>query len=196
MEIQINKNIIRKEILSKRNSLDEGEVFGKSQKIFDYLVSTKEYINADKILLYYSYNNEVLTKSIFEDSIKKGKQVAYPKCIKTNTGWDMDFYYLDELSQLSEGYKGIFEPDNEKYNLIKHDNKSGLCIIPCSAFDEKGHRIGYGKGFYDKYLCRHNVDCKIALAYELQKTNRIDTEETDINMNMVITENQIYYIDC
>ena len=164
----------------------------KSELICKKVLASELYIKASVILNYFDYNNEVCTKIIFEKALSDGKRIAYPVCTFNENVPGMDFYFVDSYDQFCAGYKGIFEPDYKNNNLAKYDNEAALCIVPCTAFDDKCHRIGYGKGFYDRFLAdRSNVNT-IGLAYELQKTDYIDKDSNDIDIEIFITESNMY----
>ena len=186
-----DKAIIRKEMLEKRRALSKDECRVMSETICRRFLETDEYRNADTILLYKAYNNEVITDLIFEQAAADGKKVAYPLSKIADGEPVMTFYVTEDIAQLQSGYKGIMEPD-----ITKHpepfEGSADICITPGVAFDRKCHRIGYGKAFYDRYI-RLNAPRKvIGLAYEMQIADDFRPEDTDRSVDMVITEKTVY----
>lgn len=182
------KKEIRKEIIQKRDALSFHEVEQKSKLITSSLLNTPEYRESEYILLYSAFRNEVRTNAIFEDAIAKGKQVYYPKIF----GDIMEFYKVTSMSELHPGCMGILEPDeNSLKRFIYKKQDNGLVITPGVAFDPNGNRIGYGKGFYDKYLTNKRILSVIALAYSLQIVDNIPSEANDIKMDKIITDQLI-----
>lgn len=186
--LRTKKALIRKNNLEKRDSLSDDEILKKSMEICEKIFATKEYIDAKNIFLYKAYNSEVVTDLIYERAIKDNKKVSYPKCELVNGEPGMDFYYVSDQNQLKEGYKGILEPDIYNYDLEKVSDFNGLVIVPGVAFDKKCNRIGYGKGFYDKFLNGKSDLKTIGLAFEKQMVDTIDVEFEDINIRKVVTE--------
>lgn len=179
-----NKSLIRKQILNKRKSLEESFVASASRDILDRLFALKEYREANLILTYADHKGEVETSALIRDALKKGKKVACPKV----SGKEMDFFLIGSLDDLKRGYMGIPEPDT----LEKVSAKDQLMIMPGLAFDEKCHRIGYGGGFYDRFLSKYPGHCdKIALAFEFQIFYDLPYDEFDICPDMVITEKRV-----
>lgn len=184
----VTKKEIRKEIIQKRDALPFLEVENKSSHIVTSLLKTPEYKEAAQILLYADFRNEVKTDSIFTDAILKGKKVYYPKIF----GDIMEFYHVTSLDELHSGYMGIREPEEnplKRFIYKKQDNV--LVISPGVAFDPQGNRIGYGKGFYDKYLTNKRILSVIALAFSLQIVDEIPSEHNDIKMDKIITDQLI-----
>lgn len=178
---------IRKEVLQRRNQLTAKELESKSFAIYDQLKLLDIYKQASVIYVYMDFKNEVITKHMIEDALCDGKKVAIPKIIDDI----MDFYYIDDIENLKSGYFGIREP--EPIMLAKE--KNSLMIIPGVAFDKKGHRIGYGKGFYDRFLHQHEQFKKVALAFELQVLDTIPHETHDVLMDRIITEERIIIVN-
>lgn len=191
-EIRLNKNSIRRDKLSKRSALNDDEVNFKSHLICNSLLNLPEYKTANIILSYCSYNKEVDTKLIFEDALLSGKKIAYPKSDFINNKPHMTFYYIDSLDQLCDGYKGIKEPDIIHNNLDIFDGKADICIVPGVSFDKKCHRIGYGKAFYDSFLCNCPAKINIGIGYDIQILDEFAVEENDISLDMIITESSLY----
>ena len=186
-----SKSEIRKQILEVRNNLSEEEVKAKSDAIVQKVVKTPEYIEADNILLYADYSHEVMTRGIFEDAILHKKKVYFPKTDSLTA--TMEFYQTVSVKQLQKGYKGILEPKEDiKYRYIYNTNQDTLVIVPGVAFDTQGYRVGYGKGYYDKYLANKRQISMIALSYACQIVDEIPYDSYDIKMDKIVTEEIIY----
>ena len=111
----------------------------------------------------------------------------------------MDFYHITGHTQLTEGYKGILEPSEECMNIFtkeiwEQNRQKVVMILPGAAFSKTGARIGYGKGYYDRYLERIFCEERIALCYELQIVESIPTDEHDISVTTIVTEEKIRHI--
>lgn len=111
-------------------------------------LQTEEYKNADVLLAFVSKDIEINTNMIINQALADGKTLALPKCKEENL---MDFYIVDDLANLKEGYYGLLEPDSTKCQLLQSTDNS-VCIVPGLAFDREGYRIGFGKGYYDRFL--------------------------------------------
>jgi 5-formyltetrahydrofolate cyclo-ligase len=177
---------IRKLVLQKRNDQMQEEIISKSEAICNQLIELDEYKYAKVIYIYMDFKNEVKTKPIIDNALKMGKKIALPK-IENNV---MSFYYIHSYEYLKKGYFGILEPNTTE---LAEDRKA-LIVVPGVAFDERGFRVGYGKGFYDRFLSQHMVFTKVALAFKLQIVDQIPNDEHDVAMDMIITEERIINI--
>ena len=155
-----------------------------SNDIVTLLLSMKEYQEAKTVIIYYPLTDEINTISIIENALKVHKLVALPKC----TDDIMDFYYIDNLSDLKKGKYNIMEPVSNK-KVTEFTNS--ICIVPGIAFDKYYHRLGYGKGYYDRFL-KNYPGLKIGLCYEQLFINKISTDTFDIPVDIIITEKRIY----
>lgn len=181
-----DKKMLRKQIKMQRESMNHEEMFSKSSQIFEQLITLPEYKRADKIYTYVSTNNEVDTIMLIDYSLSIDKRIFVPKVIDNH----MEFYEISDISELSPGYFGIYEPD---INGKEPDySRTGFMCMPGLAFDLSFNRIGYGGGFYDRYLAQDNRLYKTALAYDFQLVNSIPSELTDVKPDMIITESNIY----
>lgn len=180
-----NKKIIRKEVLAKRNSFNEESIEAYSKVISDTVLSMDEFKKAKTVLLYSSFASEVKTDSLIDASLKDGKEVYLPRV----EGEDMNFYHILSKEELVKGAWGILEPKKDKDKIFK-DNKDALIILPLVGYDRSGNRIGYGKGYYDRFLAAHETGIKIGIAFSLQECEIIP-EDTDIRLNMLVNENEI-----
>lgn len=172
---------LRKRILDLRSALSNEEQLLKSKIIKDKLLSLQQYKDNNNILIYADYNNEVFTKDIIEESLRLGKKVACPKVLSEGI---MEFFEIKSLDDLIQGYKGILEPEEKA--VFSPDN--ALVIVPGVAFDAKGYRIGYGKGYYDRYLSRHCDYATVALAYKCQIIDCVPRQINDRKVDIIITE--------
>ena len=151
----------------------------KSRRLADMFYASEAYQQAKTIYGYPPYNQEVRTTPMLEKALRDGKRVAVPKIY----GDEMKFIYLTDLSQVAPGYSGIPEPIADQ--PIADDPKA-LVLMPGMAFDPKGHRIGYGGGFYDKFLAAEPEHPTLALCYDFQMLEELETEEFDIPVDTVL----------
>ena len=180
------KNVIRKRMKQLRADMTRTERFEKSMQIFEQLITVPEFKRADKIYTYVSMDNEIDTIMLIDYSLSLEKRVFVPRV----SGRDMEFYEISDISELSPGYMGIYEPD---INGKEPDySKSGFMCMPGLAFDRSYNRIGYVGGFYDRYLSVENKLYKAALAYEAQLLENIPAQDSDVRPDMIVTEENIY----
>ncbi len=159
---------------------------------------TQAYRQAEKILIYASYGGEVSTWEMMQAALEDGKQVFCPKTVVSDTEKRLDFYRIFETQDLIPGFRGIMEPkvlEQNKYakNRDEDRGKTDMIILPGCAFDRKCHRLGYGGGFYDRFLAEHPELMKIAVCFSCQVLETVPQEETDICPDHVITEEEILY---
>ena len=180
------KNLIRKQMKQLRADMTRTERFEKSMQIFEKLITVPEFKRADRIYTYVSMDNEIDTIMLIDYSLSIEKRVFVPRV----SGKDMEFYEISDISELSPGYMGIYEPD---INGKEPDySRTGFMCMPGLAFDRSYNRIGYGGGFYDRYLSVENKLYKAALAYEAQLLESIPARDVDVRPDMIVTEESIY----
>ncbi len=186
------KKLIRKKMLELRNIMTHDEVVRKSEAIVQKVLQTNEYKEAQNILLYADYCHEVMTRTLFENALLHKKKVYFPK--SDGLTGTMEFYQVVSVTQLYEGYKGIREPKADiNKRFVWRQSEDTLAIIPGVAFDINGYRIGYGKGFYDRYLSDKRPITTMALAFSSQIIDDvIPTDVYDIKMDKIVTEEIIY----
>lgn len=175
------KTSIRAQIRNQKRLLTENFQREAEKQCLDKLCRTREWQQADTILTYVSYNREMGTHLLIEKAFECGKKVAAPRV----EGHEMRFYYFSSFAELVKSEKNILEPGTDR--PYEYRNKD-LLIMPGVAFDRNRNRIGYGGGFYDKYLERHPEHFVIALAYDFQVYEEISAEIHDWKPNLIITE--------
>lgn len=184
------KQDIRKELFKKRNTLTKEDCEKYSKLIEQQLFSLEQYMNADTLLIYASYQKEVSTYGIIEKSLSVGKQIFCPKVLGPGT---MEFYKITSLNDIICGYKNIPEPITTDFPYQDTDHSRTLMVMPLVGFDKKRNRLGYGGGFYDRYLQKFPNMERLAIGFECQRSNfDIPVEITDQKPNRIITENSIY----
>ena len=181
-----SKKEIRKMILARRDAMTETDRIQKSAIVCRELLKTKAYQEADTILCFLSYASEIATFPFLQECFREGKSVYVPKV----NGDEMHFFRIRETSDLEKGYKGIPEPVHTDDEFCAADERMVLLIMPGVAFDECGNRIGYGKGFYDRFLSGGFNGCKIAICFDCQivKKNSFEVDETDVKPDFVLSE--------
>lgn len=182
------KKSLRKEIKALRASHTDEEIHAMSLQIRDLVLTLPEYHSAEVIYAYVDCKHEVETSDIIRASLADGKRVAVPKVM----GADMKFFYITSLTNdLEEGYFGIREPYEKHPADEAGDEKKALMLMPGVAFDEERHRIGYGGGFYDRFLEAHPALSRVALAFEFQVKSQVPYETFDICPAKIVTEKRV-----
>ena len=183
------KHILRNEIIKKRDTLSQDERKLKSSRILDQLLLTKEYMMAREIFTFVSFGTEVDTYGLILNALVSGKKVYTPKIIAKGK---MEFYEITSFEDLSPSKLGILEPTTNLLGMLKKEDNNQVMIMPGVAFDLEGNRMGYGGGYYDRYLSI-NSDCqlpRIAICYEIQMVDQVPVEEFDQKVDIIITEKQ------
>lgn len=175
----MDKTTLRRYIREKKRQMAQSEIDFRSALLTRMLLSTAVYRNAKTVYGYLSYNQEVRTLPFLSQCLRDGKQVAVPKVF----GSEMRFIRMEDLSQVSQGYAGIPEPVADGPAA---EDPSALVLMPGLAFDPMGHRIGYGGGFYDRFLAREPDHPTAALCYDFQMLPYLPTEALDIPVDLVL----------
>ena len=175
----MDKKELRRTIREKKRAMTDAEITAKSEALGLLFAQSEAYKNAKTIYGYLPYNQEVRTVPMLEQALRDGKRVAVPKCY----GDEMKFIFMDDLSKVEKGYANIPEPIADAPIA---DDVTALVLMPGLAFDPEGHRIGYGGGFYDKFLAAEPDHPTLALCYDFQMLPRLETEEHDIPVDYVL----------
>lgn len=175
----MDKQTLRRQIRQQKKAMTEEQIISASVRLGEKLAASELYRQAQTIYGYLPYNQEVRTVPMLQRALDEGKRVAVPKCY----GEDMRFIFLKDLSQVAPGYCGIPEPIADEPVA---DDPTALVLMPGLAFTEKGERMGYGGGFYDKFLAAEPNHPTLALCYAFQMVEFIPTEEYDIPVDCVL----------
>ena len=178
---------LKQSIIQKRNSLTKQEIIERSIKIKNNLFNFEQYKKSNNVMFFVSYNGEVFTHEMIKEALK-AKTIVVPKVENNQI---VPSLILDFENLVPSGKFGILEPIEAM--KIAHKN-IGLVLVPGIAFDLQGNRIGYGLGFYDKFLRQVPKSVKIGLAFEFQIVDEIPHEGHDIPVDFVVTEERI--IEC
>jgi len=190
-EIRDIKNVLRKELMAKRNEIGETERRAMDLAIADNVTASVSFSYADVVLLYASCKGEADTWEILRRTLEAGKKAAFPKAYRDGK---MDFFLIDGKEQLEKGNFGVPEPADglEKFDqsLFSHP----LCLVPALSFDRDGFRIGYGKGYYDRFLAKFS-GISAGLEYEcLVNESLIRDKRHDKKVDLLVTEKKVYVI--
>ncbi len=179
----MNKSVLRKKYLEIRKNITDKDI--KSNEIFNRLIQLEEFNNANVIAFYYPLRSEVNTLRMIKYSLENNKTVLLPKVI----GEYMVFYKINSFNNLKKSNFGIMEPEG---GIIFDKNSIDLIVLPGVCFDRNLNRIGFGKGYYDRYLEGY-IGQTIGLCFEEQiSEEEIQTSENDIKLKYIITEKNIY----
>lgn len=182
-----DKSTLRKEYLRIRRNLKDKQE--KDERIFENLLSLSCVQNAGLLLVYASSPIEVDTRRFIEYTLRKGKKLALPVCADTSN--EMSFYGIDGFDCLVPGkYKDIPEPDKTKCKKVQ-PGKNTVCIVPGLSFDKSGYRLGFGKGYYDRFLGENPV-CTVGICYEECLRENLPFDEHDKTVSVIVTEKEIY----
>ena len=184
----LEKQRLREERLAAREALSEQERSVLDDRITQKLLATSEYAEATTVLTYVSVSSEVSTRMIIESALRDGKTVAVPRCLP---GHCLEFVAITSLDQLIAAPFGLLEPPKELPALTEEQMDASICIVPALLVDTKGYRLGYGAGFYDRFLSTYPGK-KICLAYQ-QNLSRTMLPHTafDVVVDEVITESDV-----
>lgn len=182
------KDRLRKSIEKKRNTLSTSEVLEKSSRIKKRIFEMDLFRDAQTILFYVSYGNEVYTHDMIKESISLGKTVVVPKSVTKNNALILS--QLTDWNNLEVGAYTILEPKQESIEQVDVESID-LIIIPGVVFDESGNRIGHGKGYYDRLLNDSRNIPSVGLAFEFQIVENIKSEQHDEKIDIIITEDRI-----
>jgi len=181
------KNELRRKYSSQRASIPDQLHHEASEKIAKHFLESDIYKNADTVLMYLSINREVRTRTLVDRILSDGKRLALPVCFDNGK---MIFKYIDSRDKLVKGKFSAPEPDDtcEEYR----GGVPTVCVIPAIAFDRQGFRLGYGKGYYDRYLSRFDV-VRVGFSFEELLVDSLPHGKYDAACDAVITEKGVWF---
>jgi 5-formyltetrahydrofolate cyclo-ligase len=180
----VEKARLRKQLLDVRDGLSHDFIRIASSKIQENLRKIESYRNAKSIGAYYSIGSEVYTKDILQEILNAGKELALPKVVKT----DLVFKKITDLSELEVSNFSVMEPKERCEDVKKLD----VLIIPAIALTRDGFRLGYGFGYYDRYL-HGKKSKKIALSYAKQIVKAMPHDIHDVRVDCIVSEDEVIY---
>lgn len=193
----MTKNDIRILQKNRRDQMSINEQRKNSKAIWQQLFESEVYHNCKLIFTYVSFRSEVGTHEMIRRALVDGKKVYAPKVEERC----MEFYSIKSLEELVPGMMGILEPEINPQNrystsLSQVNQEDNIMLLPGLAFDTRGNRIGYGAGYYDRYLSREGESnfTKIAISYDFQVMEQITSDEYDIKTDMIITPTR--WVNC
>lgn len=186
---KMNKSSFRQNVRAKRLSFGEEFIEKAATDACEILKSMDEFKNSSAVLLYYPINNEISPLPIFSLAKSMNKAVAFPACDRERG--TLVFRRIEDISELIPASYGLFEPD-ESREEIETDVRT-LCIVPGIAFSRDGKRIGYGRGYYDRFL-KDFKGKSVGFCYSELLFDSIPTEEHDLPVSFIVTQDEIIYI--
>lgn len=186
---RMTKEQIRTEMKNLRGQLNHEECLAMSEKIQEKLLNSEAYQNCLHLFTFLSFQSEIETRGIIRIALQERKRVYVPRVQHKS----MEFYEIQNLNSLIKSKFGIEEPIPNKDTLFQGSDGEKLMILPGLAFDYYGNRIGYGAGYYDRYLRAHDREhmLKVAVAYDLQLFDELPSDEFDVKADYIITPNKI-----
>ncbi len=190
-DIREYKRSLRQKYKSIRAAFSEEEKAELDKSIKERVCRLRQYRSAGTILCYVSTPIEVDTFMIIEQAMRDNKRVAVPRCIDNTR--EMDFYYINSIDDLAPRTFGVLEPIEGKCEKMT-DFSSSICIIPGLAFDSAGFRLGYGKGYYDRFLSGYSCQ-KIGIVYDNCIQSRLPHGKFDISVDVLVTPKAVKRIN-
>lgn len=182
--IQDNKEQIRKLHLQQREAMTPEEISDKGNRICEAIANTTEYKLAKQLFCYFPLGNEVNMLPLVLKSLNDGKIICFPKVISKTR---MKFYKVSALDELEIGKFNVLEPKSTEEIVV---NQESLMLVPGVVFDEENYRIGFGGGYYDRYLSTHmnKFLTTFGIGYDWQVVKKVPRNSFDVQLDRIITE--------
>lgn len=181
----IDKKTLRKYHRNLRSSMSQSIREELDISIFNMICDSELYKSAPRIFIYVSFGIEVDTHRIIDNAFLQGKSVAVPKC---SDGFVMNFYDIESVESLSTGINGILEP-SQGHSLVV-PSQGDILIVPALSVDVTGVRLGFGGGYYDRYLARFTGANTICPCYRANVVERLPADKNDISVKYIVSENK------
>lgn len=190
--VKEHKIQLRTVMSEKRKQITAEEKQRMDAAICRRLIALAGFRYADEILTYSPLKNEVDISEVNASALKSGKLLAFPKCIPGTS--NMDFYEVSSMDELEKGSFSIMEPRSDCKLWLPTEKKSVLCIIPAMAYDKDGYRLGYGKGFYDRFLADRDF-IKVGVVYSKFLVDyKLPRGRFDLAVNVIVTEKGYHFV--
>lgn len=184
--IKEEKRALRRKYAAMRQAIAPSDRKEYSRAISRFFLSSMAYKNSDTVLLYYSINSEVDTQELIDEILLSGKRLALPVCFENG---EMIFRYLKSRDELGKGFFSALEPNDSCEEF--HGSRHTLCVIPAIAYDKGGYRIGYGKGYYDRYLTDPAI-LKVGFIFHDLFVDKLPRGRFDTSTDLVFTERGVF----
>lgn len=188
----MNKKLLRKDILVKRASLGKIDRKNYTEAIWETILNTPFYKNAKTIMCFVSFGSEIDTHEFIKTAIEDGKRLVVPITVPETK--ELRLSHLHDLSELEVGFFNILTPKEEFIRDVD-PSQVDMIIVPGAVFDREGYRIGFGGGYYDRFLSKIDKSVpKIAIAFDFQILDKVPREDYDIPVDYIVTEKE--FIKC
>ena len=187
----IDRQELRARFLARRNALSPEQRTTMSERIAELVTGLAIFREKVHFFMYCSYQSEVQTIGLLQRCLQTGKIVSVPLTVPDNSGM-LAVTITDPGTDLVSGYKGILEPIHYRAkHHVAPPNGIDVAFVPGTVFDRSGYRLGYGRGYYDRFLAASPRAVRIGLAYSLQLTDYVPAQSHDIPMDILITEQEV-----
>ena len=176
----MDKKTLRKTIRSMKRQFTHQQLDELSEDVIRKLMAEPRIMKAETIMLYYSLDDEVNTHNVIDELVRMGKRVVLPVVTSPT---DMEVRLYTGPKDLRKGSFGILEPSGRSFDSF---DEIDVAVIPGMGFDEAGNRLGRGKGYYDRFLCRIPNAYKIGICFPFQKVEKVPVDGNDVKMDKVI----------
>ncbi len=187
-DTRVRKHALREHYRILRDALSKQQRTVNSRKIWECFFETEWYRRSERIAFYLNFRSEVETLPYLEQVLRDGKRVAVPLCDTDDKS--MDMYEISDCSMLARGAYGILAPDTARIQdcvSVSDWEREDIVLVPALAFDRQGYRLGYGAGYYDRFLSGKNLT-PVGFAYSCCVCDRLPHEQTDQRVSCLITE--------
>jgi 5-formyltetrahydrofolate cyclo-ligase len=191
MAMITSKSQLRSEAIEARRAIPRAQLVQASRLVEENLASQREYRDARVVASYVSKEDEVQTDGIIRRMFTQGKRVAVPLIDLPSA--TLTFSEIHALGDLSVGHFGILEPGRDATPVPL--SETGLILVPLVAWDDRGHRIGYGRGYFDRALAGAGRPPAVGLALESQRIRKVPDGPSDVRLDMVVTEKRVLRFD-
>ena len=187
--LKFEKNIIRSEMLESRLAVSPDVLADAQEKMTARFIKLASFRFADTILLYSAIKGEPDVTAIIAEAKKAGKRIAFPKCYPDELR--MEYRFVDSAGELASGAYGIPEPPDSAELYVPSPDKHDICIVPAVCYDRNGYRIGYGRGYYDRFLAGFGGT---AVGFTLSEllAERLPRGKFDKKVDIIITEKGVF----